>query len=109
MNVNFLKTLKLQTELRIVALVLFGVAVGLIVISIAVARDYHPIFDQTSRDIFRTESYRYHFMVIFRDVFFVIFPCVAALNVGAAWKLTRYAKRIQNSQIETQIDGREGA
>jgi len=87
--------LSVRTEFRVVVAALLIVAAGTLAVTVVVALTYRAVFGQPWHQTF-VHQYDYRFYIgTIRKVFFIIFPCIALLNAWAAWKVLKYAKKIQ--------------
>jgi len=77
--------LKPKTEFRILAAVLLLVAFPLLAITIAMLPVYHTFAHLPWQQSFREQSDQRVFLLVFRELFFMAFPCVVALNGWVAW------------------------
>ena len=90
-------TLKLsqKIEFRFVVAGLLAVATASLVLTFIVVLKYRVIFGLPWQNIFRDEIDYHLYKQIFRNVFFKVFPCIALVNIWAAWKILKYGKQIQ--------------
>ncbi len=86
--------LKPKTEFRILAAVLLAIALPMLVLTFVMVPVYHTFAHLPWQRMFRNEPDQRLFLTVFRELFFIVFPCVVALNTWVAWKILQYAKRL---------------
>ena len=78
--------LKPKTEFRILAAVLLAVAVPTLAVTFAMLPVYHTFAHLPWQRTFREQSDQRVFLLAFRQIIFIIFPCVVAINSWVACK-----------------------
>jgi len=89
--------LKPKTEFRILAAVLLAVAFPMLAVTLAMLPAYHTFVQLPWQQSFRAQSDQRVFLLVFRELFFIAFPCVVALNCWVAWKILHHAKKLPTS------------
>src|SRR5262249_25449724 len=88
--------MKLQpkTQFRILAAVLLAVALPMLAVTLAMLPVYHTLAHLPWQQSFREQSDQRVFLLVFREIFFIAFPCIVALNAWVAWKILQHAKKL---------------
>jgi cytochrome c oxidase assembly protein Cox11 len=86
--------LKPKTEFRILAAVLLAVAVSMLTVTFAMLPVYHTFAHLPWQRTFREQSDQRVFLLVFRELFFIAFPGVVALNGWVAWKILQHAQKL---------------
>jgi hypothetical protein len=89
---------KPRTELTIVAIALLAVATALLVMVLMVIPAYRAIFNQPWHNQFSTQEAFHFYRSTHARVLFILFPCLAVLQICAAWKILSCARKLSNPE-----------